>query len=380
MTPRRLTLLILLFTLGNAPTLCAQPVNTGIGVPIEDLTSMEGFRINRISGLGLVVGLNNTGGKSPLTGEFVANYLDRLGNRIDPVLRAQLQRGASFPTGNISLVHVTARLPVFTRPGEEIDVVVAAFDDAKSLQGGTLIDTDLVGIDNKIYARAAGSVSVGGFSFGGDAASVQKNHPTKGRIVNGALVEEVVKFRLPDPKTFHLYLNHDNYQTAARVASAVNSEFPGAAFPVDAGTVRIIIPQPFRKDPVPFIAWIQSLRVEPEIPAKVVINEATGTVVIGSNVRISSVAITHANLAVITTETPEVSQPAPFSEGETTVVPRTGIDVVEEKKPVQVFGETVTVGDLAKALNALGVTPRDLSSIFQQLKAVQALHAELEFQ
>ena len=377
---QRLTLITLMLLSIHAPTLCAQAVKAKIGVPIQDLTSIEGFRVNRISGLGLVVGLNNTGGKSPLTGEFLANYLDRVGNRIDPVLRAQLQRGRSFPTGNLSVVYVTARLPVFTGPGEEIDVLVSAFDDAKSLQGGTLIETDLLGIDNKIYARAGGPLSVGGFSFGGDAASVQKNHPTTARIVKGAMVEEALRFRLPDPTSFHLYLNHDNYQTAARIASAINSEFPTAAFPVDAGKVRISIPQPFRKEPVPFIAWIQSLPVEPDIPAKVVINERTGTVVIGSNVRISSVAITHANLAVITTETPEVSQPAPFSEGETTVVPRTGVDVVEETKPVQVFGETVTVGDLAQALNALGVTPRDLSAIFQQLKAVQALHADLELQ
>ena len=221
-------------------------------------------------------------------------------------------------------------------------------------------------------------MSLGGFSFSGDAAQVQKNHPTTGRIANGATVEEVIPNCLEKAQSVNLLLRTANFQTAHRIAAAINFVAPASAHTVNAGMVTVDLPD--LEEPVAFISRIQQLRVVPDLEARVVINERTGTVVIGENVRISKVAITHANLSVFTGERPEVSQPAPFSEGETVVVPRTDIAVVEEANPVQVFEQTTTIGDLASALNALGVTPRDMSSIFQQLQAIGALHAKLEFQ
>jgi flagellar P-ring protein precursor FlgI len=226
----------------------------------------------------------------------------------------------------------------------------------------------------------SGPVSIGGFSFSGDAASVQKNHPTTGRIPNGGVVEECVPTDFGRRDTIRLLLGSADFETASRVREAINQAIPSSAHAQDAGTVEIRVPNEFRDDLPGFIGMLGNLRINPDVNARVVINERTGTIVVGEYVRLSRVAITHANLSVITGETPEVSQPLPFSRGRTEVVPRTQLDVVEESKPVHVVDEPVTVGDLAQALNALGVTPRDLSAIFQQLKSSGALHAELIFE
>ena len=346
-------------------------------VRIKDITDVEGVRENVLTGMGLIVGLNGTGGRNPETREVAQNLLQRFGLRFDETVRARLRNDSRFRTDNMSVVIVTADLPTTRSPGQRIDVTVSAFDDATSLEGGILIQTPLVGVDGQVYAVASGPFSNNGFSAGGRAASVQKNHPTSGRIPNGATVElstsspphcnGVIRFHLRDP----------DFETAQRISDAINEELPGAAHAIDLGTVVVLVPKEYQEMEPHLIAAIERLEVHPDTQARVVINERTGTIVIGENVRVSRVLITHANLSVITGEFPQVSQPAPFSDGETVVVPRTELEVMEEANPVQVVDPPATVGDLARTLNALGATPRDLSAIFQQLKEVGALHAEL---
>ncbi|MEW4526343.1 flagellar basal body P-ring protein FlgI [Maioricimonas sp. JC845] len=352
---------------------------TANDVRIKDITEVEGVRTNQLVGMGLVTGLNGSGGKSPVTRRFAMNLLQRFGMRADPELRQLLQTDTSQKTDNLSVVTVTAELPSFAREGSRLDVMVSAFDDAKSLQGGQLIMTPLFGADGEVYAVASGPVSTGGFSFGGQAATVTKNHPTTGRIPGGAVIEINTLTPIGQGGYVRLLLNSPDFETARRVAESINEFAPQSASVVDSAVISVRIPRENCHDVPAFIGAIGSLVVVPDAKARVVINERTGTVVVGSQVRISSVLITHANLAVSTTEETQVSQPAPFSEGETTTVPRTQLDVYEERAPVNLLEETTTVGDLARALNALGVSPQDLSSIFQQLQASGALHAELLF-
>jgi flagellar P-ring protein precursor FlgI len=239
----------------------------------------------------------------------------------------------------------------------------------------------LFGVDGKVYALADGLVSIGGFVFSGQAATVQKNHPTTGRIPNGAIVEEAVCAPpIGQCGIVRLLLKDADSETARRITLAINEAFPRVATTVDAGTVQLRLPASLHGDVYDFMGVVGVLEVHPDVRARVVINERTGTVIVGEHVRLSRVAITHADLAIIATESPLVSQPTPFSTGETEVVPRTNLDVIEEKRPMSVVEESVTVGDLASALNVLGVTPRDLSSIFQQLKTAGALHADLLFE
>ena len=355
------------------------PVSAEAEVRISDITTISGVRKNQIVGMGLVTGLNNTGGKSPVTRRFALNMLQRFGVRSDPDLRARIEQDTSQKTNNISVVTVTADLDSFAKKGSRIDVIVAAFDDAKSLQGGQLIMTPLFGADGKVYAVASGPVSIGGFSFTGSAAKLQKNHPTSGRIPNGATVEIETNTTLGVNGTIRLLLTSPSYETARRTSQAINAEFPQSAIAIDASTIDVIVPFALHSTINDFVARIGNLTIIPDIPARVVINERTGTVIVGEHVQLSRVLITHANLVVSTVETPQVSQPAPFSQGETTVVPRTEVQIEEEDNPVSVLEPTTTVGELAQALNALGVAPRDLSSIFQMLKESGSLHAELEF-
>ena len=347
-------------------------------VRIKDITTVEGFRINQLTGIGLVTGLNGTGGKSTVTRRMLQNMLQTYGLRSDPNQRLTVLNDTRLRTDNVAVVEIKVNLPVFAKPGQTLDVLVSSIDDSKSLQGGTLMVTPLRGLDGCDYAVASGPVTIGGFSFEGQAAQVQKNHPTTGTIPNGATVEAEVPFEFGELGSFRLLLRNADFQNARQIAEVVNKTYPGTAFAEDAGSVKVLVPTERRLDMVAFVSECQQIRVSPDMAAKVVINERTGTIVFGRNVRISQTAVVHANLAVITTESPEVSQPAPFSDGTTEVVPRTTLEVVEEKRAIQVLEDTVTVADLAAALNALGVTPRDLSSIFQQLKAVGALHAELE--
>lgn len=348
-------------------------------VRIKDITHIHGDRRNQLVGMGLVTGLNGTGGESPITRQFALNLEQRMGLRANPATRARLDFDTSRNTDNLSVVIVTANLPSFANEGAEIDVTVAAYDDASSLQGGVLIRTPLYGADGEVYAVAAGPVSIGGFSFVGKSGSVQQNHPTSGRIVSGATIEKETCTPIGIAGNVRLILKNPDFETARRMVEVINLLATNSARVIDPATVESNIPPEYYGKPSDWIAKIGALKVDPDIPAKVVINERTGTVVIGENVHISRVLITHSNLTVITVESPQVSQPAPFSNGETVVVPRTDIDVIEDGIAVTEVDANVTVGDLAFALNTLGVAPRDLSSIFQQLKESGALHAELEF-
>jgi len=353
--------------------------HSGLMVRIKDITTLSGEHPNQLTGYGLVTGLNKTGGKSESTKRLAINMLQSLGLRADPRTRAFIQQ-AQEKTDNLSVVMVTATLPPHAKIDQAIDVTVSAFDDASSLNGGVLISTPLTGVDGEVYDLAGGPVSTNGGSFGGQAGNVTKNHPTTGRIVNGGIVEREVPASVFRGGEFQLLLRQPEYETAKRIAAAINKEFPFSALVADPASVRVRLGHNNVSDPYQFVSACGNLMVQPDSVAKVVINERTGTVVIGGHVKLTQAAIAHGNLIVSTTETPEVSQPAPFSDGETTVVPRTQIDVTEQGGPISVVGATVTVSDLAATLNALGVTPRDLSSIFQMLKASGDLHAELVFQ
>jgi len=355
------------------------PQPTQAEVRIKDITTVEGVRVNQLVGMGLVTGLSGTGSKSPITRQYAINFMQRFGMRVEPNIRMQLQTDTMQKTNNLSVVTVTANLPAFARKGSTIDVMVSTFDDASSLEGGQLIMTPLFAADGQVYAVASGPVSTGGFSFGGDAASVQKNFPTTGRIPEGATIEEETVTPLGLDGTFRFLLRSPDFETARRIANAINAEEPGLATCLDAAAVNIMIPPQYRDNPAAFAGLIGNLYVTPDNIARIVINERTGTIIIGENVRVSKVLITHANLAITTTEAPQVSQPNAFSEGETVVVPRTNMNVNEEDKRLTEVDSNTTVGELAQALNALGVAPRDLSSILQQLKESGALHAELEF-
>ncbi|MFK7819158.1 MAG: flagellar basal body P-ring protein FlgI [Planctomycetaceae bacterium] len=350
------------------------------GIRIKDLTDVEGFRANRLTGMGLIAGLNGTGGKSPITRQFAQHFEQRFGIRASPAQRLNIAQNTQIKTDNLSVVLVTADVPPFSSPGSKIDVTVSTFDDAKSIQGGYLMDTVLTGLDEQPYGVSSGPVSIGGFSFGGDAASVQKNHPTVGRIPNGFILEEPIVTKVGNHGTIRLALREPDFTTASRITRAINTLYPLAAVTLDPGNIEVSVPGDQLGDVNNFYGKIGSIRVQPDLKARVVINERTGTVIVGSMVRLSEVAVTHANLSIITTENPQISQPAPFSDGVTAAVPRTEVDVMEERRALTVMGNTTTVGDLAQALNALGVAPRDLSSIFQQLKVAGVLHAELAFE
>jgi len=342
---------------------------------IKDLADVEGVRENVLIGYGLVVGLNDTGDKTDdisFTKESLVSMLERLGVNI---------RDSKVDTKNIAAVMVTGNLPPFARQGSRIDVTVSAMGKASSLQGGTLLVTPMVGADGEVYAVSQGQVTVGGFSASGQGQSVVKNVPTSGRIANGAIVEREIPFSLNSLKNVKLALRNPDFTTARRMAQAINA-FLGVqtAHAVDPGTVQIEVPAAYGKPVVDLITDVEQLRIEPDQMARVVIDERTGTIVIGSDVRISEVAIAQGNLTIRVTETPQVSQPAPFSNtGTTTTVPRTDVKVDQgEKNRLAIVNEGVSLQQLVDGLNALGVGPRDMIGILQAIKAAGALHAEIE--
>ena len=346
-------------------------------VRIKDITTIRGEHPNAISGFGLVTGLAGTGGTSPTTKQFALLLLQKMGNRADPELRENIQRSQE-KTDNMSVVRVNVVIPPHAKNGQKLDAIVSAYDNAKSLHGGILAETVLEGVDGTVYAIATGPISLNGGDFGGKAATVTKNHPTTGRVPMGAIVEEEIPCRIFEGDVFQFLLRNPQYATADRMIQAINRHSPGSAAVMDPATVAVRLPSSAFGDPYRFISECQELTVVPGNTARVVINERTGTIVFGSDVKLSQVAITHGNLIISTAETPEVSQPNAFSEGETTITPRTSVDVMEQPGVISVIEENITVGDLAASLNALGVSPRDLSSIFQTLKESGALHAELE--
>jgi flagellar P-ring protein precursor FlgI len=342
---------------------------------IKDLADIEGVRDNLLVGYGLVVGLNGTGDSlrnAPFTLQSLQGMLERLGVNT---------RGTNLNTKNVAAVMVTGNLPAFSTQGTRIDVNVSALGDAKSLQGGTLLVTPLLGADGNVYAVAQGSIAVGGFTASGDAASISRGVATSGRIANGAIIEREIEFRLASLDRVRLSLRNPDLTTAQRIALAINSLLGSkAADPTDPATVEVKVPQNFSGNVVSLLTDIEQLRVEPDQIARVVIDESSGIIVMGANVRVSTVAIAQGNLTIRITETPQVSQPDPFSQtGETVVVPRTEVEVDEERQnKLTVLREGVSLQELVDGLNALGVGPRDLIAILQAIKAAGGLQAEIE--
>lgn len=343
-------------------------------VRLKEMATFEGVRPNQVAGYGLVVGLNGTGDKNNVdfTKQSLANYFKRL----DITVNAR-----DIKVKNVAAVMVTADLPPFVKPGGKIDVLVSSMGDATSLQGGTLIMTPLKSVDGQIYAVAQGPLSVGGFSVTGQAASVQKNHPTVARIVQGATVEREVPIRWQGKADLTIKLGQPDFTTAARAAEAINLRLPGAAArPLDASTVKFEVPPVYRGNLALMVAELENLEVEPDAVGKVIIDERTGTVVVGENVKISTVAVAHGNLSVQIREGAAVSQPGPFAPlgAETVAVPETDLSVEEGADQLLLIERATNISDLVRALNAIGVTPRDLIMVFQALKAAGALHGELE--
>ncbi|MBI5408120.1 MAG: flagellar basal body P-ring protein FlgI [Nitrospirae bacterium] len=338
---------------------------------IKDIASFEGVRDNQLLGYGLVVGLDGTGDKGQAAVQGIINMLKRMGLTI---------KTEDLKSKNIAAVVVTAALPPFAKPGTKVDALVSTIGDAKSIQGGTLLLAPLKGPDGKVYALAQGPVSIGGFAVAGEAAAVQKNHATAGKIPEGVTIEIEPPFILGNGSDIRLFLHKADFTTADAVSRQINDTLNGAyASPLDPSAVKLSIPQEYKDNLVGLITKVEMLSVAVDMPAKVVINERTGTIVMGDNVKISPVAIAHGSLTIEIKERPLVSQPLPFApeKAETVTVPRTDIAVQEQKGSlVEISG--VTLGDVVKALNALGVTPRDLISILQALKASGALRAELE--
>ncbi|HTI97857.1 MAG TPA: flagellar basal body P-ring protein FlgI [Dongiaceae bacterium] len=361
---------ILKFAFLLAALLASALPAAALGVRIRDLAMVAGARDNQLVGYGLVAGLAGDGDKDPVyTKQTIANMLQRYGINIPP---------DTISSKNVAVVMVTADIPAFVKSGSRLDVQVASMGDAKSLQGGVLLQTPLIGADNKVHAVAQGPVSVGGFSAGGGGASVTKNHPTTAQIVNGALVEKEIPTTIVRDNTIDLLLREPGFTTAARLASAINNVFTNSAHADDATTVTVRIPSGGEDFPVDFIARLEAIEVTPDTPARIIINERTGTIVATASIQISSCAVSHGNITINVASTPSVSQPNPLStNGQTVVTTTTTTDVTESKSAVIPLPELPTVEKVASALNSLGVTPRDMMAIFQAMKQAGALQAEL---
>ena len=341
-------------------------------VRIKDIVEIDGVRRNPLVGYGLVVGLDGTGDgkKAAFTIQSMTSMLEKMGMTINT---------GSIAIDNVAAVMITGELPPFARIGNRIDVLVSSIGDAQSLQGGTLLFSPLRAADGQVYAVAQGPVSTGSFSAAGAGGAAKKNFPTVGRIAGGASVEREIEYRFDQIKTLSLLLNSPDFTTASRVAEAINTEFyDRVARTLDAGTIEVDIPEAYSKHIVGLVTRIEGLEVTPDTVATVVINERTGTVVMGDNVRISTIAIAHGNLSIEIKEAAEVSQPQPFSQGQTVVIPDSDIWMREEKSSLFLMNSGVSIAEIVKALNALGVSPRDLITIFQAIKAAGALQAKLE--
>ncbi|WP_009871099.1 flagellar basal body P-ring protein FlgI [Paramagnetospirillum magnetotacticum] len=364
-----------------AATLGLMPADAFGASRIKDIADFEGVRDNMLVGYGLVVGLNGTGDSltnAPFTKESLTGMLERLGVNI----RDKTGAITSVSPKNVAAVMVTAVLPPFARQGTRIDTNVSAMGDAKDLRGGTLLVTPLIGADGEVYAVGQGQVATGGFTASGaSGSSVTKGVPTAGRIANGAIVERELPFEMSHLESVKVSLRNPDFTTSRRIAQAVNSFLGGdMARPVDPGTVQITVPPGYRGNVVGLLTDVEQLRVEPDQMARVVIDEVSGTIVMGENVRISTVAIAQGQLTIRITETPQVSQPSPFSDaGTTTTVQRTDIQVDEGAgNKLAVVPHKVTLQELVEGLNSLGIGPRDLIVILQAIKAAGALQAELE--
>jgi len=340
---------------------------------VKDLATVEGVRTNQLVGYGLVVGLNGTGDKSSarFTTQTVLNMLERLGVFLDQ---------SKISVKNVAAVIVTADLEPFARAGSKLDVLVSSIGDATSLSGGTLLMAPLRGADGQVYAVAQGPLLVGGFQVTGQTGSTAaKNHPTVGRIPQGATVERELEYTINDLGQIMITLDKGDFTTAQRMVEAINDNLGGKyAIALDHSTIQLHVPPTYLGDVVGLMAKVEGTPVDPDAVAKVVVDERNGTIVMGANVRIATCAVAHGSLSIQVRESLEVSQPLPFSEGETTVVPETDIRIAETDNNLILLETGVTLGSVVDALNAIGATPRDLIAILQSLKAAGALQARLE--
>lgn len=367
---RFLTARLLVVPLLVALWLLALPGGAG-AVRIKDIASFGGVRDNQLVGYGLVVGLGGTGDKkdSTFTMSSMVNMLERMGVAVDQT---------KMKPKNVAAVMVTTRMPVSAKPGTRLDVTVSSMGDATSLQGGVLLLTPLKGVDGKVYSLAQGPLALGGFSVEGQAARAQKNVTTVGTIPGGAIVERGIPFQFNSQDTLTLHMSSADFSTTMQVVERLNRVMGGSyAKAQDATTVALDVPPAYRGNLVPLMASIENIEVTPDAPAKVVVDEKTGTVVLGRDVRISRVAVAHGSLQVTVQEGMDVSQPGPFSQGQTVATPRTDINVREENRRLMLM-EGATLQELVDGLNAIGATPRDLVSILRAMKTAGALHADLE--
>jgi flagellar P-ring protein FlgI len=361
----RLALIVVLALLPWAP-----PGNAASRV--KDVAAFEGVRDNQLVGYGLVVGLNGTGDRSQtfFSTQTLANILERSGITISPD-RVRVK--------NIAAVMVTANLPPFVRQGSRIDVTVSSVGDAQSLQGGVLIMTPLKAANGETYATAQGNVVLGGFSAGGRTNNVQVNHPTAGRIANGGLVEREVRVELTGKSRLNLVLHSNDFTTASRAVQAINQAAGmGVAAALDGRTIAVNVPPAYNERIIEFMALVENATMEVDARAKVVLNERTGTVVLGKEVKISQVSVVHGSLSLQVGTIYNVSQPEPFSTGRTTVVPERTVNAQEEKGRTVTLKDGATVEDIVRVLNSIGATPRDVIAILQAIKAEGALQADLE--
>ncbi|MDT8757070.1 flagellar basal body P-ring protein FlgI [Sphingomonas psychrotolerans] len=341
---------------------------------IKDVIDVENVRENQLVGYGLVVGLAGTGDRmrnAPFTEESMQAMLERMGVNI---------RGTNMRTQNVAAVSITATMPPFSRAGSRIDVQVSALGDASSLQGGTLIASSLRALDGEIYAVAQGPVAVSGFKGQGAAASVSRGVTTSARIAGGAIVEREVPYSLQSATSLKLALKNPDFATADRIAGAINGKYPGSAMVLDPGTVQLQPAANFVGNVIDLVTRIGDLEIKVDQPARVVINEASGTVVMNADVRITPVAIAQGGLTITVSERPQVSQPAPLSNGQTTVVPRTQVQVDDGNGASLALVNGASLQSLVSGLNTLGVSPRDLITILQAVKSAGALQAEIEVQ
>ncbi len=360
---RKLVLIIaLLLTLGIA--------ELGQCARLKDIADVEGVRGNQLLGYGIVVGLNGTGdGKVDFTLKSMSNMLEKMGIRTDPIL---------IKVKNVASVMVTSELPPFARPGSKVNITISSMGDAKSLQGGILLITPLKGADGNTYAVAQGPIDLGGFAVSEGGDSAQKNHPTVGTIPQGASVERAIPFDLFQSNKIRIVLRTPDFTTMTRVVAALNRRIgKPAAVAIDSAAVEVPIDPEARGNPVGLIAALEQVEIEQDLGARIIVNERTGTIIMGEKVTINKVALAHGNLNISIRTENQVVQPNALAGGQTAEVSNVDINVGEEVQSLRIVGGEVTLGDLVKALNAIGATPRDLIAIFTALKAAGALNAEL---
>jgi len=362
----------------SAPVKPIMDISPPVSVRVKDVVNFRGARFNQLQGFGLVSGLDGTGDSAnaiPYMRRAMVNMLERFG-------MPQMPEGAMRPK-NVASVFVTVNIPPFAKPGQLIDVTISSAGDAKSLQNGYLIQTPLRGADGRIYAVAQGPISLGGFGFGTDTgAQITKNAPTVGRIPNGAIVEKEIPVTLMDENGYiEAYLNNPDFTTATELADKINKNLLGNAKATDASTVRVFVTSTYRNNVPELIARIENLTISPQNgAAKVILDERTGTIVIGQNVSIGPVSIAHGGLIVKIDAVTTVSQPNPLSQGTTETVTNKTISFEEHKGDTLVLVKGSTVGHLVKSLNSLGIPPRDLITVLQMIKVSGALNAHLEIQ